>query len=84
LTSPAVSLKLRPDWLPKKIIRQYTPGVTVYLYHYYNDLSFREGFISYHPFSLNFHNGGRLSYSFVTCAKSQLFVSNHITPQRRA
>ncbi|MFM8834875.1 MAG: DEAD/DEAH box helicase [Cytophagales bacterium] len=84
LTSPAVSLKLRPDWLPKKIIRQYTPGVTVYLYHYYNDLSFREGFISYHPFSLNFHNGGRLSYSFVTCAKSQLFVSNHIKPQRRA
>ncbi|MFM8741509.1 MAG: DUF5916 domain-containing protein, partial [Cytophagales bacterium] len=66
LTSPAVSLKLRPAWLPKKVIRQYTPGVTAYFYHYYNDLSFREGFISYRPFSLNFQNGGRLSYSFVT------------------
>ena len=66
LTSPAVSLKLRPNWLPKKVIRQYTPGVTAYFYHYYNDLSFREGFISYRPFSLNFQNGGRLSYSFVT------------------
>ncbi|MFM7486138.1 MAG: hypothetical protein ACKO13_04355, partial [Cytophagales bacterium] len=66
LTSPAVSLKLRPAWLPKKVIRQCTPGVNAYFYHYYNDLSFREGFISYRPFSLNFQNGGRLSYSFVT------------------
>jgi len=66
LTSPAISFKLRPNWLPKKWLRQITPGVTAYLYHYYNDVSFREGFISYRPFSLSFQNGGRLSYSFVT------------------
>lgn len=66
LTSPAVFWKWRPLWLPKKWLRQFTPGVTGYFYHYYNDLSFREGFISYRPFSLNFQNGGGFSYSFVT------------------
>jgi Domain of unknown function (DUF5916)/Carbohydrate family 9 binding domain-like len=66
LTSPAVSWKWRPSWLPKKWLRQFTPGVTGYFYHYYNDLNFREGFISYRPFSLNFQNGGSFSYSFVT------------------
>jgi hypothetical protein len=66
LTSPAVSWKWRPSWLPKKWLRQLTPGVTGYFYHYYNDLSFREGFISYRPFNLNFQNGGSFSYSFVT------------------
>jgi hypothetical protein len=66
LTSPAVSWKWRPFWLPKKWLRQLTPGVTGYFYHYYNDLSFREGFISYRPFNLNFQNGGSFSYSFVT------------------
>jgi hypothetical protein len=66
LTSPAVSWKWRPSWLPKKTVRQLTPGVTAYFYHYYNDLRFREGFISYRPFSVNLQNGGSLSYSFVT------------------
>ena len=66
LTSPAVRWKWRPSWLPKKTVRQLTPGVTAYFYHYYNDLRFREGFISYRPFSVNFQNGGSLSYCFVT------------------
>lgn len=66
LTSPAISAKLRPAWLPSRWLRQYSPGVTVYFYHYYNDLSFREGFISYRPLELNFQNGGSLSYSFRT------------------
>jgi hypothetical protein len=66
LTSPAISWKLRPSWLPSKWLRQVSPGITVYLYNYYNDLSFREGFVSYRPLQLNFQNGGRLSYSFVT------------------
>ena len=66
LTSPSISWKLRPAWLPSKWLRQVSPGITVYLYNYYNDLSFREGFVSYRPLQLNFQNGGRLSYSFVT------------------
>ncbi len=66
LTSPAFAFKLRPRWLPSKWIRQYTPGITMYFYNYYLDLSFREGFISYSPFSLDFQNGGSFSYDFTT------------------
>jgi len=66
LTSPAVALKLRPRWLPSKWIRQYSPSITMYFYNYYQDLSFREGYISYSPFSLDFQNGGSFSYDFAT------------------
>ncbi len=66
LTSPAVTWRLRPAWLPTKWLRQYSPGITTYFYHYYDDLTFREGFISYRPVSLEFQNGGSFSYSFVT------------------
>ncbi len=66
LTSPAITAKLRPAWLPKNWLRQYSPGITFYFYHYYNDLVFREGFISYRPVELNFQNGGSFSYSVVT------------------
>jgi hypothetical protein len=66
LTSPAITAKLRPAWLPAKWLRQYSPGITFYFYHYYNDLTFREGFISYRPILLNFQNGGSFSYSLVT------------------
>lgn len=66
LTSPAVTWRLRPSWLPKKWLRQYSPGITTYFYHYYDDLTFREGFISYRPVSLEFQNGGSFSYRFIT------------------
>jgi hypothetical protein len=66
LTSPAVALKLRPKWLPSKWIRQYSPSITMYFYNYYQDLSFREGYISYSTFSLDFQNGGSFSYDFTT------------------
>ncbi|MEL7001766.1 MAG: DUF5916 domain-containing protein [Bacteroidota bacterium] len=65
LTSPAFSLRLRPKWLPK-FIRQYSPGVTTYLYNYLDDLSFREGFVSYTPFSVELQNGSEFSYSLRT------------------
>lgn len=66
LTSPAVTWKLRPSWLPKKWLRQYSPGVTTYFYHYYTNLAFREGYISYSPLSLDFQNGATVSYSFIS------------------
>ncbi|MEM9722598.1 MAG: DUF5916 domain-containing protein [Bacteroidota bacterium] len=62
LTSPAFTLRLRPKWLPK-FIRQYSPGITTYLYNYLDDLSFREGFVSYNPFSIELQNGSEFSYS---------------------
>ncbi|MEM8887338.1 MAG: DUF5916 domain-containing protein [Bacteroidota bacterium] len=65
LTSPALSLRLRPKWLPR-FIRQYSPGVTSYLYNYLDDLSFREGFVSYAPFSVEFQNGSEFSYRIRT------------------
>ncbi|MEM6768339.1 MAG: DUF5916 domain-containing protein [Bacteroidota bacterium] len=65
LTSPAVSFKLRPKWLPT-FIRQYSPDVTTYLYNYLDDLSFREGFVSYAPFSIELQDGSELSYSLRT------------------
>lgn len=65
LTSPAFSLKLRPKWLPK-FIRQYSPGITSYLYNYLDDLSFREGFVSYSPFSIELQNGSDFTYSITT------------------
>jgi len=65
LTSPAITLRLRPKWLPK-FIRQYSPGITSYLYNYLDDLSFREGFVNYRPFSIELQNGSEFSYSLST------------------
>lgn len=63
LTSPAMSLSLRPKWLPK-FTRQFSPGITTFFYHYLDDLSFREGFVSIRPFSFEFQNGSLLEYAF--------------------
>ncbi|MGD1895244.1 MAG: DUF5916 domain-containing protein [Cyclobacteriaceae bacterium] len=65
VTSPAVTLRLRPSWLPG-FIRQYSPGITTYLYHYLDDLSFREGFNSYRPFALEFQDGSEIEYAIRT------------------
>ncbi|NRB53163.1 MAG: carbohydrate binding family 9 domain-containing protein [Saprospiraceae bacterium] len=69
VTSPAVRFKLRPPWLPK-FIRQYSPGLTTYFFHYLDDLTFREGFIDYQPFSLELQDGSEFSYSFRTTQQS--------------
>ncbi|MEM6831260.1 MAG: DUF5916 domain-containing protein, partial [Bacteroidota bacterium] len=69
LTSPAFELRLRPAWLPK-FIRQYSPGITTYFYHYLDDFSFREGFISYTPLYLIFQNGSEFLYSVRTNGQS--------------
>lgn len=66
LTSPALFLRLRPKWLPDKWIRQFSPGVSSYLYHYYDNLEFREGYVSYRPISVDFQNGGKFYYDFNT------------------
>ncbi|MEM1324424.1 MAG: DUF5916 domain-containing protein [Bacteroidota bacterium] len=65
LTSPALSFQLRPKWLPK-FIREYNPGISSYLYNYLDDLSFREGFVSYRPFSIELQNGSEFAYNIRT------------------
>ncbi|MEM9984993.1 MAG: DUF5916 domain-containing protein [Bacteroidota bacterium] len=61
LTSPAVIFRLRPKWLPK-FIRQYTPEITTWAYHYMDDLTFREGSFRITPFSVELQSGSELSY----------------------
>ncbi len=63
LTSPAMSLRLRPKWLPK-FTRQFSPGITTFFYHYLDDLSFREGFASLRPISFEFQNGSLIEYAY--------------------
>lgn len=63
LTSPAITLRLRPKWLPK-FTRQFSPGITTFFYHYLDDLSFREGFASFRPFSFEFQNGSLIEYAY--------------------
>ncbi|MEM1002101.1 MAG: DUF5916 domain-containing protein [Bacteroidota bacterium] len=63
LTSPAASLKLRPKWLPK-FIRQFSPGITTFFYHYLDDLTFREGFASLRPMSFEFQDGSLIEYAY--------------------
>jgi len=65
VTSPAFELKLRPTWLPK-FIRQYSPGITTYFYNYFDDLSFREGYVNYTPFYIILQNGSEFSYGIRT------------------
>ncbi|MEM1214359.1 MAG: DUF5916 domain-containing protein [Bacteroidota bacterium] len=65
LTSPALTFRLRPKWLPD-FIRQINPGVSSYLYNYLDDLSFREGFVSYTPIDVAFQNGSELTYRIST------------------
>ena len=40
--------------------------MVTYFYHYLDDLSFREGFISYTPFSVEFQNGSEFTYRINT------------------
>ncbi|MEM9328901.1 MAG: DUF5916 domain-containing protein, partial [Bacteroidota bacterium] len=65
LTSPAFTFRLRPQWLPS-FIRQINPGITTYFYHYLDDMTFREGFVSYSPFNIELQDGSDIAYSVRT------------------
>lgn len=65
LTSPAVNLNWRPEWRPGSV-RAFTPGITVFLYHTYSDLSFQEGYVAFRPVGVEFQNGASLGYGIVT------------------
>jgi|CXWL01.1.fsa_nt_gi hypothetical protein len=55
-TSPAGSLDWRPTWLPEGV-RKLTPGFVSYLYHRYDDRSFREGLFRLRPIDIWFDSG---------------------------
>lgn len=65
ITTPSVNLNWRPEWRPASV-RAFTPGITVFLYHTYSDLTFQEGYVAVRPVGIDFQNGARLGYSIVS------------------
>ncbi len=64
VTSPAVSLDLRPQWRPG-FIRNFDPGFTGYWYHRASDRKFQEGWLTLRPLSIVFENGGWLAFYLI-------------------
>ena len=63
VTSPAVTLDLRPGWLPEWV-RSYAPGVTVFLFNEASSGDFFSGSVNVRPLTFLLDNGGRLAVSF--------------------
>lgn len=70
VTSPAVSLDLRPDWLPSAV-RSWRPGFTAFLFHEYSTRRFQEGSVSIRPLWLELNSGAEVS-PFVRVAWQRL------------
>lgn len=60
VTSPAVILDLRPDWLPEWA-RSYTPGVTFFFFNEASSGDFFSGFVNVRPLTLLLENGGEVA-----------------------
>jgi hypothetical protein len=59
LTSPAVTLDLRPNWKPSWV-RSFNPGFTTAFYHQASDGRFQEGDAYIYPATTTFQNGAYL------------------------
>ncbi|MEM8487104.1 MAG: DUF5916 domain-containing protein [Bacteroidota bacterium] len=60
VTSPAVTLDLRPDWRPA-FVRNFNPGFTAFVYHEYNTRRFQEAFVSVRPINMVLQSGAQVS-----------------------
>ncbi len=63
VTSPAVILDLRPDWLPDWA-RSYTPGVTFFFFNKASTGDFFSGFVNVRPVTFLLENGGEVAVWF--------------------
>ena len=63
VTSPAVVLDLRPDWLPEWA-RSYTPGVTFFFFNEASSGDFFSGFVNVRPLTFLLENGGEVAVWF--------------------
>jgi hypothetical protein len=63
LTSPAVTLDLRPAWTPRWL-RSFQPGFSTAFYHRASDRDFQEGTVYTYPVGLTFQDGGSLRLWF--------------------
>jgi hypothetical protein len=59
ITSPAVTLDLRPSWKPSWV-RLFNPGFTSAFYHRASDSRFQEGSLTIYPLTTTFQNGSYL------------------------
>lgn len=59
-TSPAMTLDLRPGWLPAPV-RSWRPGFTTVIYHRLSDRRFQEGWIQLRPLAFAFQDGSQAS-----------------------
>ncbi len=62
VTSPAVILDLRPDWLPESV-RSYGPGVTFFFFNEASSGDFFSGFVNVRPLTFLLENGGHVAVS---------------------
>lgn len=65
MTSPAFSMDLRPDWLPRAI-RRLEPGADVYLYHNPATRELISSYTGITPLSVEFQSGAYVSYLLET------------------
>lgn len=62
MTSPAINLDLRPDWLPS-FIRSYEPGMYAYIFHSSVDGSHLFSYGGLNAIDFNFHDGSNFSFT---------------------
>ncbi|GAB5520875.1 MAG: hypothetical protein RhofKO_31260 [Rhodothermales bacterium] len=60
VSSPAVTLDLRPSWRPS-FVRNFAPGFTGFVYHEYSTRRFQEASVSVRPINMILQNGAQIS-----------------------
>lgn len=60
VSSPAITLDLRPAWRPA-FVRNFAPGFTGFIYHEYSTRRFQEGSISVRPINMILQSGAQIS-----------------------
>lgn len=58
--SPAISLDLRPDWLPGKV-RSFNPGLEAYIFQSSDDGDLLFGYAPIRPIRVDFQDGSRIA-----------------------
>lgn len=63
MTSPAMNLDLRPEWLPS-FIRSYNPGVYAYIFHDSENFDHLFSYMGIGFIELNFQNGSQFDITY--------------------
>ena len=60
VSSPAVTLDIRPAWLPA-LVRRWRPGFSAFLFHEYSTRRFQEGSFTFRPLYMELDSGAEVS-----------------------